>query len=98
MPPGLAAAQAVHAAIQTTAAADPALLAAYLGDGGGTVVVLVAPDEAALNRAQQAAVDAGLPAHLWLERDFAPPTVTALGLGPAPRPALRAITRGLRPM
>lgn len=104
MPPGKAAAQAGHAFLDSFLKADPDVAAAYLADGG-TKIVLIAPDEAALCRAQQQAVDLGLPCalvidsgHVLLPTFTGEPIVTALGIGPAARDVLRPITRGLRLM
>ena len=101
MPPGKAASQAGHAFLESFTQAPDDLKRAYLGDGLGTKIVLVAPDEAALRLAYAAAIARGLPAALVIDSGHQMPPhfdgsdiVTALGLGPARRTSSRPIIAG----
>jgi peptidyl-tRNA hydrolase len=102
MSPGKAAAQAGHAFLEAylaATAADRARAVAYRADGLGTKVVLLAPDLAALRRAEALAQGLGIPCaritdsgHILAGTLFdGLPIVTALGLGPASREEVRPI-------
>ena len=104
MPPGKLAAQAAHAHAQTLIdylARHPGHAALFrdLGNSGSRIVLL-AKNESQLIRAHKEALDLGLPCALFIDSGHilpphfdGNPIVTGLGIGPAPRDALRAITR-----
>lgn len=105
MTAGKAASQAGHAFLSSFIKADPEAAQAYVADGGGTKIVLAAADEASLWRCYKRACDAGLPCALHVEEGhIMPPTfdgspiVTAVGIGPAERAAIRPIVRDLKLM
>jgi peptidyl-tRNA hydrolase len=98
MSPGKAASQAAHAALDTFVKSPQYLARAYL-DSGGTKVVLVAKNEAMLRAAFNEAERRGLPCalvvesgHVMLPSFDGSPIVTAIGIGPALRDEMRAIT------
>src|SRR5258707_1226212 len=99
MPPGKMASQAGHAFCDSLSTASPESAAAYLADGHGTKVVLVAPDEAALRAAYHDAREVGIPCALVIDSGHVmpphftdAPVVTALGLGPMRRDIAKFIT------
>jgi peptidyl-tRNA hydrolase, PTH2 family len=99
MLPGKAASQSGHAFLDSFLQAHPDIQRAYLADGHGTKVVLVAEDEAALFGAQAAARAAGLPCALVEDSGHIMPphfdgslVTTGLGIGPATRDQVRRIT------
>lgn len=104
MPAGKLCSQAGHAftgAFHEALKTSPDLIAAYLADGGiGTKICLVAPDLDALLAAHHKADQGGVPhALITDERHVLPPhftgapVITALGIGPARRAEVSAITR-----
>nr|WP_273456355.1 aminoacyl-tRNA hydrolase [Nevskia ramosa] len=104
MPPGKLAAQASHAHAQSLIAyllRHPEHLSHFHDLGvSGTRIVLLAPHENALLRAYDQARQLDLPCALFRDSGHilpphftGEPIITALGLGPAPRDALRPITR-----
>ena len=103
MPPGKMAAQAGHAFVEAFVDAhtrDPPSIHAYMADGLGTKVVLVAPTVETLLHAYEAAKQSGLPCaliedsgHVLLPHFDGSPVITAVGIGPATREQIRHITR-----
>ena len=81
----------MQAGIVSFSKSSPELQAAYLADGEGTQVTLVAPDEVALRRAHIAALELGIPCTVVLE-DNRP---VAIGVGPVMREIAQTITKGL---
>lgn len=101
MPPGKSASQAGHAFLDSYLSAPPDLQAAYR-QGGGTKVILIAPDRHALEALHKAAQDRGLPCSLIIDQHHilpphfdGRPIVTALGLGPASREQVCDLTAEL---
>jgi len=106
MPPGKMASQAIHCArlsllkyLRDTPREDEFLA---LGTCG-SAVTLRGKNLAALERARDEAEAAGLPCHLFsdsghilLPHFTGAPLTTALAIGPAPREAMRSITRRFR--
>lgn len=104
MPVGKLCSQAGHAftgAFHEALKASPDLIDAYLHDGGiGTKVCLIAPDLDALLAAEAKVRRAGVPYALITDQTHVlppfftgAPIITALGIGPARRADVRAITR-----
>lgn len=103
MPAGKLASQAGHAFLNSYLKAltdRPETAVAYQADGLGTKVCLVAPSESRLLHAYEQALAAGLPCALITDHGHilpphfdGSPIVTALGLGPARRDDVRAITK-----
>jgi PTH2 family peptidyl-tRNA hydrolase len=104
MPVGKLAAQAGHAYEKSLLAAlrdDPEILDAYHGaDGLGTKVCLSANSEFRLLRAYEEAKAAGIPCALIIDQHHVlpphfdgSPIVTALGIGPARKADVCAITK-----
>jgi peptidyl-tRNA hydrolase len=103
MPPGKLAAQAGHAFVDTiiqAQASDPALVVAYHASGHGIKVCLNATSEFRLLAAHEAAKEAGLPCAIIVDRDHVllphfngSPIITALGIGPARKADICAITK-----
>lgn len=89
LPPGLQLSQAVHAA-QAFQAAHPALCAAWMA-ASNTLVVVGAPDGAALAALRDRAARAGVPRASFCDDDLGLETALAL----APGPAARRLCRGL---
>ena len=81
----------MQAGIVSYAKSPPELQSAYLSDGEGTQVTLVARDEVELRRAHLAALKLGLPCCVVLE-DNVP---IAIGIGPVLRSMAHAATKGL---
>lgn len=107
MPPGKLASQAAHACAQSLIAylvSNPDQLPAFHALGkSGSRVILKAKNLSQVLRAYEAARAAGLPCALFedgehiLPPDFTgEPVITGLGIGPAPRAELRAITKKFR--
>lgn len=92
MTTGKAASQAGHAFLDAFLQSTPESIRAYLSDGGGTKVVLAVDGEQRLREVHDNAAAAGLPCALVVEEDG---TATAAGIGPAPRDAIRPVTRRL---
>lgn len=102
MPPGKLAAQAGHAFLESFRASKdshPDTAAAYEADPPGTKVVLSAPNEYALRRAQFLCEQAGLPHFLVTDSGHVMPPyfdgrpiVTALGIGPCLREEVSHVT------
>jgi PTH2 family peptidyl-tRNA hydrolase len=100
---GKTAAQAGHAYLNCYLRAlkdHPEDAVAYQADGLGTKVCLVAPNEFRLLQAHERALAAGLSCALITDSGHVlpphfdgSPIITALGLGPARRDAVRAITK-----
>ena len=104
MTPGKAASQAGHAFVDAIEGAPRELVDAFRA-GGGTKVVLSAPDFKSLHRAYDAAVVAGFPAALVVESGHVmlpvfdgSPVVTGVGFGPVTRAAARPICRKFKLM
>lgn len=96
LPPGKAAAQAIHGALQSFSLVPSDIAEAYLVDGHGPVIVLTACGEHALRSAYEAAQARQLPCALFIdERADGTPTVTAVGLGPVLRDEALPITDGM---
>jgi len=104
MPPGKMASQCCHAAKNCAIIAgrdDPERLRLYQGpDFLGTQIILKAKNEAALLRAHDEAVRAGLITSLIIDRNHimpphfdGNPIITALGIGPCTKEEARAITK-----
>ena len=100
---GKAASQAGHAFLESFVKADTEIAQSYLSGGGGTKVVLSAPDLQSLLKTYGAAFDAGLPCVVVVESGHVmPPTfdgspvITAVGIGPVERAKVRAFTKQLR--
>jgi peptidyl-tRNA hydrolase, PTH2 family len=103
MPVGKLSAQSGHAYLNTYLNAlrdQPATAHAYQASGLGTKVCLVASSEFRLLRAYEEAQRAGLPCALIIDRHHVlpphfdgEPIITALGIGPARRDDVRAITK-----
>lgn len=94
---GKAAVQVAHAAVMLTRTAerrDPGGLDAWL-DAGQKKIALVVPSLDELERLERAARAQRVPT-VWVEdaglTEVPPGTRTCLGLGPAPAPAIDAIT------
>lgn len=81
LPPGLAAAQAVHAAIQFSTQ-HPSITGTWLRDSQYVVIVSV-PDEVGLIGLASRALDAGIQVSTWHEPDLGDQT-TAVALEPGP--------------
>ncbi len=106
MPPGKMASQAIHCArlsllryLRDVPRADEFLA---LGTCG-SAVTLRGKNLAALEKARDEAEQSGLPHHLFSDSGHilpphftGEPVTTALAIGPAPREAMRAITRRFR--
>lgn len=103
MPAGKLASQAGHAYLNSYLQAlqdRPDDAALYQASGLGTKVCLVASSEFRLLRAHDEALRAGLPCALIVDRHHVlpphfdgSPIITALGLGPARKADVRAITK-----
>jgi PTH2 family peptidyl-tRNA hydrolase len=103
MPAGKLAAQAGHAYLNSYLKAlqdRPEDACLYQADGLGTKVCLVASSEFRLLRAYEEAQRAGLPCALIIDQHHVlpphfdgSPIITALGIGPARKDDVRAITK-----
>lgn len=105
MTPGKMASQACHAAkncVLLASRRDPELLRVYQGpDFIGTQVILKAKNQGAIERAYEAAQEAGLITSLIVDKNHimpgtafdGNPIVTALGIGPCTKEQAHAITR-----
>lgn len=103
MSPGKLASQAGHAfldAFEKCRVADPLIAAEYKGDQHGTKVVLKADNLYKLLRAKELAEELGLPCalitdsgHIMPPHFDGDPIITALGIGPARRDDIKAITK-----
>jgi len=104
MSSGKLAAQATHAgrlSLLQFIKHHPERMDEFLGcHSAGSVVTLRAPTVRHLEAAREQAVSAGLPCalfedsgHVMLPHFDGSPVVTALAIGPAPRSAMRAITK-----
>lgn len=100
MTAGKACSQAGHAFVEAFERAHPDTRQAY---GHGTKVVLQCAGLRDLRGLLDAAAEAGIPAALVIESGHVMPPAfdgssipTAVGLGPAPRSTLRALTRRFR--
>jgi PTH2 family peptidyl-tRNA hydrolase len=104
MSPGKLAAQAGHAycdALHAALTRDPSIQQKYFrANSSGTKVTLVASSEFRLLRAYQDAQKAGLPCALIIDQHHVhpphfdgSPIITALGIGPARRADVHAITK-----
>lgn len=76
----------MQAAVNSFNEARPDIASAYLADGEGTQVILLAEDEAALEHVWRQASDRDLPCVIYPE---------AVGIGPATRDEVEGITEGL---
>lgn len=99
MPVGKLAAQAGHAFLDSFLASNPELQTAYRAPGHGTKVTLATSSLARLLRARDECERLGLPHALIVDSGHVlppyfdgSPIVTALGIGPALRPEVQAIT------
>lgn len=90
MTAGKAASQAGHAFLDAFLKAPSDLCDAYRADGGGTKIVLSAPNESSMRAAYAAAQDRDLPCSLVTEEDG---TATAVGIGPVERDIIKPITK-----
>lgn len=105
MKPGKLASQACHAAkncVLLASRRDPELLRVYQGpDFIGTQIILKAKNQGALERAYEAAQEAGLITSLITDKTHVipgtafdgNPIVTALGIGPCTQEQAHAITK-----
>lgn len=99
MTAGKAASQAGHAFLDSYLTAPPEIIISYL-DHGGTKIVLTAHNERELRQAYDRAVEAGLPCAQIIDSghvsppDFdGTPILTAVGIGPVARAAVKPITK-----
>lgn len=103
MPPGKLAAQAGHAflgSLQDALQRDPTAAHTYITDPPGTKIVLAAPSLEALKHAHAWCQARGISC-AWIEDSghvlpphfTGAPIATALGFGPAPRAAVKALTK-----
>jgi len=98
---GKLAAQVAHASLSAAEAAQqkrPAWYEDWKGEGQAKIVLKV-DSEDVLRELLRKAKSAGLPASLIEDRGLTqlePGTVTCLGIGPAPEPAIDAITGKLK--
>ena len=93
---GKAAAQAIHGALDTFRQSPPRIRESYLIDGHGPVVVLSAPDEAALRALYARALAEDLPCSLFIDENCrGVRSATVLGLGPLMRDDARLVTEEL---
>jgi peptidyl-tRNA hydrolase len=105
MKPGKLASQACHAAkncVLLASRRDPELLRVYQGpDFIGTQIILKAKNQGQLERAHEAALEAGLITSLIIDKTHVipgtefdgNPIVTALGIGPCTQAQAHAITK-----
>jgi PTH2 family peptidyl-tRNA hydrolase len=105
MSAGKAASQAGHAFLEAFLQSPREIQQAYQSDGHGTKIVLVAPDEASIRDLYAKASDAGLATALIIDSGHVMPPhfdgnpiVTAVGIGPAIRERVCALTEGLKLM
>lgn len=102
MTAGKAAAQAGHAFVNSFSKAPEPLRSAYAAEIETSKIVLTAADQCALLRVLSDAKESGLPcAPVWEAQDDAPQglgIITAIGIGPAPRDQIRAVTKKLKAM
>lgn len=93
LPFGKAAAQAIHAALDSFHRSSLKRRSAFMARGHGPVIVLTAPDEACLRRTCALATEAGLPAAEFEDENEAGRlSITAIGIGPLDPAEGRSIT------